>query len=212
MLRDFDAQTNIQDKKKCELEAEIENHKNELSRLRKQETDLQSKLVRLQAGKESHQKNLKVRFEKMMDIGQNYGLGDVLTPISQTQFSQTQETSCPGSSLADLSMTSGEQQPILNISKEDMDEFCRALDKRERELKEAIDEEREKRQRQEDEITDQITDLNGKVRSMEKDSSKMKKEVIACRAELKTIGQQTTVANRMRKADVEEARKTAGEY
>ena len=47
---------------------------------------------------------------------------------------------------------------------------------------------------------------------MEKDSSKMKKEVIACRAELKTIGQQTTVANRMRKADVEEARKTAGEY
>lgn len=212
MLRDFDAQTNIQDEKKGELEAEIENHKNELSRLRKQETDLQSKLVRLQAGKESHQKNLKVRFEKMMDIGQNYGLGDVLTPISQTQFSQTQETSCPGSSLADLSMTSGEQQPILNISKEDMDEFYRALDKRERELKEAIDEEREKRQRQEDEITDQITDLNGKVRSMEKDSSKMKKEVIACRAELKTIGQQTTVANRMRKADVEEARKTAEKF
>jgi DNA repair protein RAD50 len=213
MLRDFESEIGLQIDKKKELEEEIGDLHRELAKLRKQREEMQSRLGRLQAAKERHETVLKRRFEQMMSIGQKYGLGDVLTPISQTQPSQTQNTSYNASSMGDMSMSVHEtpQQPVLNISQEDMEEFYRALDKKEKELKEDSEHLKKTNQEQEDQISSQLTDIGGQLRSIENDRKKLEKEHDGARKELSRIGTQLTSTSRLRKSDVEEAKRNAAE-
>jgi DNA repair protein RAD50 len=214
MLRDFDSQMGNQSEKKADLEAEMAAVQKELAKIRTQETSLQSKIGRLQAEKESHEKLLKVRYEKMMEIGEVYALGDILSAISQTQPSQTQNTSYNASSL-DVSMsgnTRSDQQPILDISQEDMDEFYRTLVRKEDTLKDALKSHRETHQQQEDQLQAQLSDLIGKLKSIENDREKLNREQTEARKELQNIGSQLATTTRVRKTDVENAKASAAKF
>jgi DNA repair protein RAD50 len=213
MLRDFDTQIDKQVERQQELQDELSARQGELSRLRNEETELQSQLGRLQGEHESHEKRLQLRYEKMMEIGSSHDLGDVLTPISQTQPSETQNTN---TSYMDSSMAANNtialSQPILDIPEEDMREFYDALEKKEAELKEALVSNRNKRQQEEDKLQTILADLKGKLNSIENDRERLGKESSEARRELQSINSQVSTTSRHRKSDVEEAKRVAAKF
>ncbi len=150
-----------------------------------------------------------------MEIGQTYGLGDVLTQVSQTQPSQTQNTSYNASSLMDQSMMGGslsqqqEQQPILEISREDMEEFYRTLTKKEDDLREALNHHRKTRQEQEDHLQAQLTDLHSKLKSIDNERGKLNTEQTEARKELTSNNSQVSTMSRVRKSDIDDAKRRA---
>ena len=216
MLRDFDTQIDKQVERQQELQDELSARQRELYKLRKEETELQSQLGRLEGEHESHDKRLQLRYEKMMEIGSAHDLGDVLTPISQTQpSSQTQNTSYMDSSMVannNNNNTIALSQPILDIPEEDMREFYNALDKKEAELKEALVSNRNKRQQLEDQVQTILADLKGKLNSIENDRDRLGKESSEARRELQSINSQVSATSRHRKSDVEEAKRVATKF
>jgi DNA repair protein RAD50 len=210
MLRDFDQAMGKQVERKEELEADIGHRKADLDKLSQDEKDLQATLGRLQGQKENQEKRLRLRFERMTELGQRYGLENVLSQISQTQGSQTQNASF-ASTLGDNSFLGGggTQETILEIAAEDMEEFYRALAKKEEELKENLAEHREKHQKQEDQLQTVLSDHLGKQKSIENDRAKLKKEETDSRKELAQINSQVSTTSRFRKSDVEEAKRNA---
>jgi DNA repair protein RAD50 len=212
MLRDFDTQIDKQVERQQELQDELSARQRELYKLRNDETELQSQLGRLQGERESHDKRLQLRYEKMMEIGSNHGLEDVLTPISQTQPSQTQNTSYLDSSMVANNNTIALSQPILDIPEEDMREFYNALDKKEADLREALVSNKNKRQQQEDQLQTILADLKGKLNSVENDRDRLGKESSEARRELQSINSQVSMTSRHRKSDVEEAKRVAAKF
>ena len=217
MYHSFDTEMEQQLERKRDLEADMRRRQDELQRLRTEERELQSRLGRLQAEQEAQDKRLRLRYDKMIEIGQTYGLGDILTPISQTQPSQTQNTSYMATSLGDTSAASTTgghpNQPILlDIPQDDMDSFYRALSRKEDELKEALTFHRQKSQQLLDQLQATITDLNAKQISIENDRAKLNKQQAEARNELKSINSQIPTTSRLRKSDVEEAKRAAAKF
>jgi len=211
MLRDFETEIGEQVDKQKDLKEEIEDLHKDLKRVRKEREEMQSTIGRLQAAKENHETVLKQRFDTMMSIGQRYCLGDVLTPITQTQLSQTQNTSYNASSMGDTSVSVHEsgQQPVLDISQADMEEFYRALDKKEKELTEEYQNLKSRNASQLDQISSQLTNIGGQLQSIENDKRRLEKESAAARKEIAQISTELSRSSRLRKADVEEAKKNA---
>jgi DNA repair protein RAD50 len=215
MLRDFDSKLTDQVEEKEDLESEISRLQKDISDLTKQDSSLQSKLWRYQAEKDYQVKRQEARFEKMVQIGNSFGLDSTLTAVSQTQ-NQSQNTSYHASSLLDSSLTAGSQlsnHPVqIEISKEDMNDFFRALTKKETELKDDLSQKTRQRQRNEDQMQAQLAEVMGKLVSIEKDRAKLKKESEDSQKELKEISSKGLGMSRLRKDDVEEAKRNAAKF
>jgi DNA repair protein RAD50 len=232
LLRDFDEEIDKQMDRQKELQSEVSNRTKNVDKLRLQEKDLQSRRGRLEAGQEAQLERLKARYDRMVQIGQLYGLGDVLSQLTLSQQQQQQQQASQSTSqeasyrashsiLTDRSMLldASHQQdepgaPILNIPPEDMAEFYRVLSKKEAELKEALASYRDKRQQHEDELQAHLTDLLGRQKAIESERAKVAKQQNDARKELTQItSQQSSLmsASRTRKSDLDELKKRSEE-
>lgn len=193
MLQSFDTKFEGRRDQKLELEAKMNALLQEVEKVREQQSEMQAQVGRLQAAKESHEKNLRERYEKMVEIGNEYGLGDLVTQISQN----SQGSIVPGSqdtsfasltqrSLANASTFLGspmgshvlsQQQPILDISQEDMNEYIRAVKRKQEELQEKQSDQKAQRKQQEENYNNEIMELKGKLRALENDRERILKEV-----------------------------------
>jgi hypothetical protein len=197
MLHSFDTNFEGRRDQKHELEAKMNALLREAYNIREQQSKLQSQVGRLQAAKENHEKNLQERYEKMVEIGTEYGLGDLVTQISQNSQGssalRSQDTSFASLGYASLgnastilgspmgshvfSQQQQQQQPILNISQEDMDEYCRAVQRKQVELQEQLTDKKTQRKQQEDMLNNEIMELKGKLKALESDKDRIQKEV-----------------------------------
>jgi predicted nucleic acid-binding Zn-ribbon protein len=174
----------------------------EIDHIRDQQTDIQSQVGRLQAAKENHEKNLRKRYEKMVEIGQNYGLGDLVSQISQHSqdtpglsqdasfFSTAHGSQADNSTI--LRSPQGprgqsQQQPVLDISPEDMNEYFRAVQRKKEELQEQQSQHKSKKKEQEDQLNNEISDLKGKCKALESNKDRVQKEYTKVHKEISDI-------------------------
>ena len=206
-LKTFDTQKESHQDKKDDLEEKVRACKLEIDSIRHKHTELQSEVGRLQAGKETHTENLRKRYEKMCDIGQSYGLEAMLTPFTQNsqlgsatsgRLSSTQDTlssrrhHTQGDESSGQGATEhGEGQAILDIPKEDMTEYMRAVKNKTEELQEQLSTQKSKIREQEDELNNELSDLKAKVKSIESKKKELHAEETKTRKELDQIRNQS---------------------
>lgn len=203
MLQSFDSEFEGRRDQKNELETKMKGLIQEAENLREQQSELQSQVGRVQAAKENHEKKLKERYEKMVEIGTQYGLGELVTQISQQSqgsvMAGSQETSfvsLMNQSMGDTSTILGspigshalsQQSPMLNISKEDMNEYFRAVQRKEAEMQEQLSQQKAKRKEQEDTFNNEISELKGKVKALESNKDRIQKEMTKTLQEITEI-------------------------
>lgn len=209
MLQTFDTQFEGHRDQKKVLETKMNAILHEIERLREEEASFQSKLGRLQAAKENHEKQLRRRYEKMVQIGQEFSLGDLVSQISQhsqgtvgasqeTSFSTANTSTILGSPHASVGQS--QQQMVLDISSEDMNEYFRAVERKKEELKEQQSQHRAKKKEQEDELNNAISDLKGKCKALESNKDRVHQQSTKIHKEMKEI--QKTVSKGKSKTDI----------
>ncbi len=196
-LSTFDTQKESHLDQKRELEQKVKTCKRELESIRKEQTELQSEVGRLQAGKEAHTENLRKRYEKMCEIGQSYGLEAMLTPMTQNsqlgaamsgRMSSTQDTeySRRYNTQGD-EVTSQQDDVILDIPQEDMKQYFRAVNKKQEEMQEELSTKKSNIREQEDAMNNDLSDLKGKVKAIENKKKELYEEETKTRNELDEI-------------------------
>jgi hypothetical protein len=133
----------------------------------------------------------------MVEIGQKYGLGDVVTPnfdmtmgVSQdNSYFSTNASTILGSPLPSQHEPSQQQQqpPMLDIAKEDMDEYFRTVKRKEGALQERLAEQKANLREQEDQYNDEISDLKGKLKALEGNKERLHKLESDSRREMEEI-------------------------
>lgn len=209
-LKTFDAQKESFEGQKQELEKQAREISQRIEEIRNLQTEQQSKIGRLQAGRESHSRNLRVRYEKMVEFGKTYGLEEVVTQISQnsqlligsagggntqdTSYYSHQHTQGDASTVfgspvrgGELTSSSVEGGAILEISREDMNEYFKAVRNKEEELQNQVTSQKNKMREQEDALNNELSDLKGKVKAIESNKNRLYKEESAARQELEDI-------------------------
>lgn len=215
LLRGFDEEMGKQVDDLNTLEKEVSFRVREVEKLNRQGQDIDKRKARLEAEQAAHQANLKSRYEKMIQIGQTYGLESCLTQVSQSQSaSQTtsQGTSFRGSSSMTMDQTidaSQDDATVMEISTEDMNEFFRHLSKKGEELKEALSDCRMRHQQQEDQLQTLLTDLVGKQKSIESKRAELNNQQSEARKEINRISSEVTPGIRVKKMDVDELQRRA---
>jgi len=221
-LKTFDAQKESHKDRKRDLEEQAQGCRREIDEIRNQQTELQSEVGRLQAGKEANTENLKKRYEKMVDIGKTYGLEEMVTQISQNSQlamgtaggrSSTQDTNTSfysrhhthtqgdestvfgspvrgGGGGGSINEQGGEGA-ILDIPRQDMKEYFRAVGNKEEELQGQVSTQKSKIREQEDEMNNDLSDLKGKVKSIESKKKDLFTEETKARKELEEIRRQS---------------------
>lgn len=210
LLRDFDVKMGEQLTQKADLQTKVADLQQKLHHTQQQESELQSRVGRLEAAKDAHNQNLKARFDKMMEIGEAYALGDVLSAVTQSHQSQTQNTRCTAS--ANSAVEDNTQAPILEISPKDIEEFYRVVAKKEDELKDALQNQRESNQKSEHAFHDHLSDIMANIKSINLSRDELHTKQMDARKELKQIGDKFQNVPTVRKSDIEEARQQAARF
>lgn len=202
MLRSFDTQVDEHLGRKRDLEREMGELQAQVNRYRQQRSDLQAKVGRLQAERDAHQRNLLTRYERMVELGHTYGLDYVVTQASQssqlTGFGGGESDMRESSflSLGDASAVGGaasaeQQDPILDIPKEHMDEYFRAVSRKEEELRRQVADQKARQREQEDQLQKELSELMGRLKTIESNKNRIHKEEAAARNELDDIRKQS---------------------
>jgi DNA repair protein RAD50 len=149
---------------------------NRIDSLKQKQMDLLTDKGKLEGEKSVHESNLQSRIDLMEEIATKYGL--------ELTFSQTQQAdgiNTQGSLIHDddgmsvfTSHTSGSSSSI-QITNEDLDAFERSVQVKRSQLEEQLAQHREMSQIAEDNVQNELSELNGKIKSME--NGKLK---IAC--------------------------------
>lgn len=205
MLQSFDTEFEGRRDQKRDLEAKMNSLQQDAENIRQQQSELQSKIGRLQAAKENQEKLLRERYEKMVEIGTEYGLGDLVTQISQNTQGSTllgsQDTSfvslahgslCNastviGSPIGPHGQSQQNQQPILEISETDMNEYFRAVERKQQELQDQQADQKARRKEEENRYNNEILEMRGKLRAFENDRDRIKKEISKTQSEISDI-------------------------
>lgn len=161
MLSNFRSKMTDQRDKMSKMEDEAKQIEQGMEKGREREKKLTSDLGRLTAEKESHEKSLRERYNRMERIAQKYQMD--LTAMSQ---SQSQGASFIAASLSQ-SMMDAEDETLITISPEDMQSFFQSLKAKEEELTGSLKEAEERNHADLNKIADEITDLGGKVKAIE---------------------------------------------
>lgn len=190
-LLTFDTQKESHEDQKRELYGKVRACKLEVDSIQSEQTELQSEVGRLQAGKEAYTENLRKRYEKMCEIGQSYGLEAMLTPVTQNsqlgsatsgRLSSTQDTVYSrGAS------QHGEGEVIFDIPQEDIKQYFRAVGNKKEEMQEQLSTQKSNIREQEDELNNDLSDLKGKVKSIENKKKELYAEETKTRNELDDI-------------------------
>jgi DNA repair protein RAD50 len=177
MLQTYDDEVTdklVQQKEQLEntlktLLADIDNFRNE-------EMSVTSSVGKFQAEKDAHEQRLRTRYHQMEAIASKYSVDLNVTQLSQLQQTLTQDSTMMNSTSATPASpgfsTQGDNEAImLSISPADMKAFFDALGRKENELNENLKSLRERYQNESDLIQVALTDIGGKLRSIENGTS-----------------------------------------
>jgi DNA repair protein RAD50 len=164
MLRDFDEKMKSQFERKQELESECQRMQQEIESLRREEMRLTSQMGKLAAEKEAHEIRLRDRYTLMENIAQTYSVD---LQVSLTQGVNTSFAGSMTAGTASQTMGGGTQDTLVSITSDDMQGFFQALDQRDTELDANLKEHIERTQTQEDKLQSILTELGGRLRSIE---------------------------------------------
>lgn len=204
MLRDFDSKLNEQVDELDDLQGEISRLKSDISELTAEESKLQSRLGRYQAQKDAQVQRETLRFEKVVQANNRFGLNSTLTAFSQSQ-SMAQNADMQDSSPE----PTASQAVQLEISETDLNDFFRALVRKQSELEEDLNRKTKIRRQSEDEFQAQLVDLKGKLQSIQHEQKKLQQDALDTKKEFEDVCRQISQISRMREDDVEDARKNA---
>lgn len=166
MLRDFHQKMAAQVQQKEELEAQCDRLNQEIEKARQEEMSFTSRVGKLSAEKEAHEKNLRKRYNKMENIAQTYAMD--LTQMSQSQGNTSFAASVSQPNPGD---DDDETATLVSITAEDMRGFFHALETKEAELRANLKDHRDRCQAEEDKITAFLTELGGKLQAVENGES-----------------------------------------
>ena len=208
MLQTFEEEIAQQNERKQQLEDQHSQYRHELRTIDDEKNKLTQLLMEKNTAQNMHQKNLVARYEKMTEMGQTYGLADLvsITQASQTQPSQSQTNTYGDSSQMDVAAPT---QQDLEIPREHMEKYFRTLKTKENELKGLLANEKKLRREELDKVQTDITELSSKLKSIENDKHRVNQEMSQARRELSDINNKMPTVSRMRKADLEEAKQKA---
>ena len=230
LLSNFDDELDKRLSSETELKDEVSKLQLDIKKLNSNERTINTKKSKLEIELETHKTNLKTRYDKMVSIGTTYGLDNCLTQIGNSQQSQgggggallSQSSTSfrggtgTGASMSMLTASQDDQDITAAITVDDMKEFYRHLSKKENELKDKLDECRQRNQIQEDDIQSQLSDLIGKQKSINSDRSKLNQEQKSAQDEIRTImtsqksgGSGDSGGVRIKKIDIDELKQRA---
>lgn len=165
MLHDFHEKMSVQVLEQQNLKNQVDSLNRDIEQARQDEIDLTSNMGKLIAEKEAHEKRLQQRYRKMEHIAQQYSMDLTQLTLSQGNASFLSQTQGDGDddnqSLATL----------ISISAEDMQCFFQALNTKQAELLEALNESKTRYRAEEDKIQAHLTELGGKLQAIENGSS-----------------------------------------
>jgi DNA repair exonuclease SbcCD ATPase subunit len=120
LMNQLDRKQSQEREEENKLVRELRENVNEMNRIRTEEAAVEDDRKRLPTLKEDHLKHLKTRFQKMAELRNAYHLDDALTSITQCYHHA--------------------HDPVWDIPKSDMDQFGRALERKEAELVASLNE------------------------------------------------------------------------
>lgn len=164
MLKDFDKEMRKQREREQALAQERKKILNEIEDLRQKELKLNSTKGKYAAEKEAHEKRQRERFLLMEKIAQTYSieLQQSLTQLSRLDASMM--------SMSQTSLLTGggtQETTPPELTKEDLDGFFAAVEKKEAELKENLRSHKATYRAQEEEFNSALQDLVGKRNAFE---------------------------------------------
>ena len=188
-----------------EKEAERRSTEGALERLRKKTNELNSIRGKLDAEQEAHNRTLRTRFTLMEEIHRRHKI-EIDAFTQDDDDGMTQATSTTLGSI----FTSATND--YTITSEDMSVFTKALDERERDIMRRVDEARRRHRDDDDAIQKEISDLQAQKSAVVIDRKRTEAAKDEARRELQNIATQSSSAyNRVKKSDVDEAKRTAVE-
>eukprot|EP00804_Cyclotella_cryptica_P027784 CCRYP_009209-RB/>CCRYP_009209-RB protein AED:0.12 eAED:0.11 QI:270/0.73/0.68/1/0.8/0.68/16/153/1414 len=193
-------------------EREIEEITRGLERSRNVANELNAKKGKLEAEKDAYNLLLKQRFKVMEEIHKAHGVECDLTQ-TQDDDTLTQGTAASRMSLSTLFTSGGTTLgEDITISQEDVEAFTRALTQKELSLKTKLNAAKERHRSDEDEMQKEIAELLAKLSAVESNKKRIEEAKREALRELEQVkSNMSSSYSRVRKADVEEARRQAAD-
>ena len=164
MLREYDDKVSNQKEALEDLQAQDKEIEDHIQQLRRKERDLTQEKARLDADRESHEKNQRDRYQMMESIAQTYSVdmsqtgGSVVNMSMDASFAGSQSIATGGLSQDSLA---------LQITPDDMRAFMESLEKKENELQKVLDETKARHQANEDKLLKDLAELAAKRSSID---------------------------------------------
>lgn len=164
MLREYDDKVSNQKEALEDLQAQDREIEDQIQQLRRKERDLTQEKARLDADRETHEKNQRDRYQMMESIAQTYSVdmsqtgGSVVNMSMDASFAGSQSIATGGLSQDSLA---------LQITPDDMRAFMESLEKKENELQTVLDETKARHQANEDKLLKDLAELAAKRSSID---------------------------------------------
>lgn len=163
-LREYDAQMSNQKEELLDLQQREKEIINDIEQWRQKESNMNKEKARLEAERETFEKNCRDRYQVMESIAQTY-------KVDMSQTGGGVNLSMDGSfaaSQVSIGAGNGTQESMaLNISTEDMQGFMEVLEKKENELQLLLKETSDRHQAEEDKILKDLAEYNAQRSSIE---------------------------------------------
>ena len=162
MLREYDDKVSNQQEALEDLQAQDEEMNKQIQHLQRKERDLTQEKARLDADRESHEKNCRDRYQMMESIAQTYNVD--LTQATGSVLNMSMDASFAGSqSIAGLS----QETLALRVTPGDMRVLMDILEKKENELQNVLKETKARHQANEGKLLKDLARLEAKRSSID---------------------------------------------
>ena len=136
--------------------------------LKEKQMSLMGDKGRLEGEKRSYDENLQIRIELIEELANKYGLELSISQTQQTDIFNTQGSHTTNDDGVSV-FTSGTMgtPSIIQITDEDLEAFEKTVAAKREELKEQLSEHRNRSERAEDNIQNELAELSGKIKAIE---------------------------------------------
>mmetsp|Transcript_3508 Transcript_3508/g.4355 ORF Transcript_3508/g.4355 Transcript_3508/m.4355 type:complete len:409 (-) Transcript_3508:156-1382(-) len=173
---------------------------------------------KLMGERKSHESDLKERIGLMDKIASKHKIELSLTQTQASTGIETQQTYATTSRVSlggNTTFTAGDttvDTAHMTVSAEDMEVFEKALKTKEEDLRDGLQNFKDKSREEEDEVQNILNDLTGKQRHVEADREKLMKQQREAKRELQNITSQSSSRSRLHKNDIDDAKRAAARY
>ncbi|GKY96139.1 hypothetical protein MPSEU_000573900 [Mayamaea pseudoterrestris] len=202
MLADYDNSVGRETAKQELVESEIQELNDKIDSLHKSEMDLKSTLGKLESEKETYEQHLRQRLVLMEGIASSYN-------FSLLEYTQSQQINTSFRQSLTAGSQSVDTEQLVEISQEDMQNFFRKAEDLKSNLESDLKKHKHRVQRDEDVLQKDLLDLGGKLGALEKDKEELLKQKREGREEMNQLNKDISSSSRLRRGEVEEAKKNA---